>query len=88
MERFIGVITEHFAGAFPTWIAPVQVNVIPVKNEYHLEYAQEIKNILYDNNIRVELDDREEKLGYRMRESQTKNTFSLILGDKERDENL
>jgi threonyl-tRNA synthetase len=89
LERFIGILTEHFTGAFPAWIAPVQVNIIPVKNEYHLEYASEIKNILYNNNIRVELDDREEKLGYRMRESQTKKIpFSLILGDKERDEKL
>ena len=89
LERFIGVITEHFAGAFPLWIAPVQVNVIPVKNEYHNEYAKTIKEYLYDNNIRVELDDREEKLGYRMRDSQTKKIpFTLILGDKERDENL
>ncbi|MDD2392393.1 MAG: His/Gly/Thr/Pro-type tRNA ligase C-terminal domain-containing protein, partial [Bacilli bacterium] len=89
LERFIGIITEHFTGAFPTWIAPVQVNIIPVKNEFHIEYAKEIKNVLDNIDIRVELDDREEKLGYRMRESQTnKIPFSIILGDKERDEKL
>ena len=86
VERFIGIITEHFAGAFPTWLAPVQVKIIPVNNEYHLEYAKQIKELLQNNNIRVELDDREEKLSYRMRESQThKIPYTLILGDKERD---
>ena len=89
VERFIGILIEHFAGAFPLWLSPVQVNVIPVNNEYHLEYAESIKELLLSNNIRVELDSREEKLGYRMRESQTKKIpYSLILGDKERDENL
>lgn len=84
VERFIGIITEHFAGAFPVWLSPVQVNIIPVNNEYHLEYANEIKNILLENGIRVELDSREEKLGYRMRESQTKKIpFTLIIGDNE-----
>ena len=86
VERFIGIITEHFAGAFPTWLDPVQVKIIPVNNEYHLEYAKEIKELLQNNNIRVELDDRDEKLSYRMRESQThKIPYTLILGDKERD---
>ena len=86
VERFIGIITEHFAGAFPTWLAPVQVKIIPVNNEYHLEYAKQIKELLQNNNIRVELDDREEKLSYRMRESQThKIPYTLILGDKEKD---
>ena len=89
VERFIGILIEHFAGAFPLWLSPVQVNVIPVNNEYHLEYAESIKELLLSHNIRVELDSREEKLGYRMRESQTKKIpYSLILGDKERDENL
>ena len=61
---------------------------MPVNNEYHLEYSKEIYNLLADNNIRVQLDDREEKLSYRMRESQTKKIpFTLILGDKERDNN-
>lgn len=87
VERFIGILIEHFGGAFPTWLAPVQVNIIPVKNEYHLEYCKEIYQLLQDNGIRVEMDDREEKLGYRMRESQMKKApFTLVIGDSERDE--
>ena len=86
VERFIGILIEHFAGAFPLWLSPVQVNIIPVNNEYHLEYANEIKDLLSKHNIRVELDDREEKLSYKMRESVVKKIpYTLILGDKERD---
>ena len=86
VERFIGILIEHFGGAFPTWLAPVQVNIIPVKNEYHLEYSNEVFHWLQDNGIRVEIDDRDEKLGYRMRESQIKKApFTLVLGDAERD---
>ena len=84
LERFIGVLIEHYAGAFPTWLAPVQVNIIPVSNEHHLEYAKEVKKALLDAKIRVELDNRDEKLGYRMRDSQTKKIpFTLVIGDKE-----
>ena len=86
IERFMGVLIEHFAGAFPLWLAPVQVNIIPVNNEYHLEYATEIKEELFNLGYRVNLDDSEEKLSYRMRVSQTKKVpLTLILGDKERD---
>ena len=68
------------------WLAPVQLNVIPVNNEYHLEYAKEIYDLLKENNFRVELDDREEKLGYKMRESVIKKIpYSIILGQKEVD---
>ena len=89
VERFIGIITEHFAGAFPLWLSPVQVNIIPVNNEYHLEYCEKLKKILMDNDIRVELDARDEKLGYRMRESQTKKIpYTLVIGDKEVEGNL
>ena len=89
IERFIGILIEHYAGAFPTWLAPVQVNVIPVNNEYHLEYAKEIYNLLLENNFRVELDDSDEKLSYKMRESSVqKIPYTLILGDKETDSNL
>ena len=88
IERFIGILIEHYAGAFPLWLAPTQVNIIPVNLEYHLEYANEVRKLLEENGIRVSLDDREEKLGYRMRESQTKKiSYTLILGDKERDNN-
>ncbi len=89
LERFIGILIEHFAGAFPTWLAPVQVNIIPVNNEIHLDYANVIKNILIDNEVRTEIDYRDEKLGYRMRESQTKKIpYTIIIGDKEVEGNL
>jgi len=84
IERFIGILIEHYAGAFPLWLAPTQVNIIPVNNEYHLDYAKEIFNKLESLNIRVKLDDRNEKLSYKMRESQSKKTpLTLIIGDKE-----
>ena len=83
-ERFFVLLIEHFAGAFPLWLSPVQVNIIPVNNEFHLEYAKEIKELLIDKEIRVEIDNRDEKVGYRMRESQTKKVpYTLIIGDKE-----
>lgn len=89
VERFIGIITEHFAGAFPLWLSPVQVNIIPVNNDYHLNYCENLKKILTENGIRVEMDARDEKLGYRMRESQTKkNPYTLVIGDKEVEGNL
>ena len=73
----------------PTFLAPVQVNIIPVNNEYHLEYAKEVYNLLKDNNVRVELDDRNEKLSYKMREAQIKKIpINLILGDKEKEEGI
>ena len=84
LERFIGIITENYGGAFPTWLAPVQVKILPVNNQYHLDYAKKILAELEDLDIRVELDDREEKLGYRMREAQTKKIpYQLVIGDKE-----
>lgn len=86
IERFIGILIEHYAGAFPVWLSPVQVNVIPVNNEYHLEYAKEITKMLEENDIRVKLDDREEKLGYRLRESVVKKMpITVIIGQKEVD---
>ena len=88
-DRFTAFLIEETKGAFPTWLAPVQVNIIPVNNNYHLTYANEIYKMLKDASVRVELDDRDEKLSYKMRESQTKKIpITLILGDKERDENL
>ena len=89
IERFIGILIEHYAGAFPTWLSPVQVNIIPVNNEYHLEYAKNIMNKLKEIDIRCELDDRDEKLGYKIRESQTKKIpYTLVLGDNEMKEKL
>ena len=88
-DRFTAFLIEETKGAFPTWLAPVQVNIIPVNNNYHLEYANEIYKMLKDASVRVEQDDRDEKLSYKMREAQTRKIpITLILGDKERDENL
>ena len=85
-DRFTAFIIEETKGNFPLWLSPVQVNIIPVNNEYHLEYANSIYELLKESNIRVELDDREEKLSYKMRESQTKKIpITLILGDNEKD---
>ena len=89
IERFIGILIEHYAGAFPLWLSPVQINIIPVNNAYHLDYALDIKNKLLDLGLRVEVDDREEKLGYKMRESQTKKIpITLVLGDNEKESNF
>ena len=86
IERFIGILIEHFAGAFPLWMAPRQVAVLPVNNEYHLEYAKEITALLQEKGIRAELDAREEKLGYRFRDNQlNKIKYQVVLGDVERD---
>lgn len=84
IERFIGILIEHYAGAFPLWLAPVQVNIIPVSNEHHLEYAKILASKLDEMGVRVKVDERDEKMGYKMRESQTKKIpLTLILGDKE-----
>ncbi|MBR2891776.1 MAG: threonine--tRNA ligase [Bacilli bacterium] len=89
LERFIGIITENYGGVFPLWLAPVQARIVPVNNEYHLEYAKHVQNVLKDMGMSVELDDRNEKMNYKIRESQTKKTpYTLIIGDRERDENL
>lgn len=83
IERFIGILIEHFAGAFPTWLSPVQVQVIPV-SERHFEYAKEVESKLKDASIRAEMDTRNEKLGYKIREAQlSKVPYMLIVGDKE-----
>ena len=88
LDRFMAYILEETKGTLPVWLAPVQVNIIPVNNEYHLEYAKEIEKMLEEANIRVKLDDRNEKLTYKMRESQTKKVpYTIIIGDKERDAN-
>ena len=84
IERFIGILIEHYAGAFPLWLAPNQITIIPVNNDYHLSYSKELKQKLEEKGIRVSLDDREEKLSYKMRECQTKKIpLTLIIGDKE-----
>lgn len=88
LDRFFGILIEHFGGVFPTWLAPVQVKIIPVSLKVHQEYAQEIKEALGKKGIRVELDNREQKLGYKIREAQVaKVPYILVLGDKEMESN-
>ena len=88
-DRFTAFIIEETKGAFPLWLAPLQVNIIPVNTDLHLEYADKICKLLKDNNVRVEVDDRNEKIGYKMRESQTKKIpLTLVLGDNEKNSNL
>ena len=83
MERFIGILTEHFAGAFPTWLAPVQVRVLPITERQH-EYAQQVITRLRSEGVRVEIDKRSEKIGYKIREGQLqKIPYLLVVGDKE-----
>lgn len=85
IERFIGIITENYAGVFPLWLAPRQMVIIPVNEEAHLDYAKEIENILKANEIRVSIDNREEKMNYKIRESQMKKIpYTIILGDQEK----
>ena len=88
IERFIGILIEHYAGAFPLWLSPVQVNIIPVNTEIHMDYCNKLRETLEKNKIRVKIDDRNEKLSYKMRESQTKKMpLTLIIGDTEMNEN-
>jgi len=84
MERFVAFLIEEYKGAFPTWLAPVQVEIIPVSNEVHFEFAKQIEEQLVAAGLRVEMDDREEKMGYKIREAQMqKIPYMLVLGDKE-----
>ena len=86
-DRFTAFILEETKGILPLWLSPIQVNVIPVNNNYHLEYASNVLDVLRNNGIRSELDSRDEKLSYKMRESQTKKIpYTLILGDKEKED--
>ncbi len=88
-DRFTAFIIEETKGAFPLWLSPVQVNIIPVNNDAHLKYCNSLYNELNDHDIRVKLDDRDEKLSYKMRESQAKKIpLTIIVGDKEMNDNL
>ena len=87
IERFIGILIEHYAGAFPVWLAPVQARILPI-SEKHMDYARKIKHCLEEAGIRAELDERNEKIGYKIREAQMqKLPYMLIVGDKEAGEN-
>ena len=87
MERFIGILTEHYAGAFPTWMAPVQVKVLPI-SEKHVEYANQLAKQMRHDYVRVEVDDRNEKIGYKIRQAQMEKVpYMLVVGDKEMEAN-
>ncbi|MFC5735297.1 threonine--tRNA ligase [Cytobacillus gottheilii] len=84
MERFVAFLIEEYKGAFPTWLAPVQVQVIPVSPEVHFDYAKEVQEQLQAQGLRVQLDDRNEKIGYKIREAQVQKTpYMLVVGDNE-----
>ncbi len=86
IDRFIGIITEHFAGAFPTWLAPVQVKLLPIAEAHH-SYARDVMKAMQEAGIRVQLDERNEKIGYKIREAQLlKVPYMLVIGDKEVEE--
>ncbi|NDI36250.1 threonine--tRNA ligase [Chengkuizengella sediminis] len=88
IDRFLGILIEHFAGAFPTWIAPTQVKIIPVSIEAHHNYVEEIKSQMNSANIRMEVDWREEKLGYKIREAKMQKVpYIIVVGDKEVQDN-
>ena len=83
IERFIGILIENYAGAFPTWLAPMQVKILPITDR-HMDYAFELKKKMFDLGLRVEVDDRNEKVGYKMREAQVKKIpYMLVVGDQE-----
>jgi len=83
IERFIGILIEHYAGAFPTWLSPVQVKILPITDR-HVEYARKVAEEMFDKEIRVEVDERSEKIGYKIREAQVEKVpYILLVGDKE-----
>ena len=86
IERFIGILIEHFAGAFPTWLAPVQVKVLPISDK-HMDYGMKVLGALKEAGIRAEIDTRAEKIGYKIREAQMKKIpYMLVVGAKEEEE--
>ncbi len=87
MERFVAYLTEVYKGAFPTWLAPIQATISPVSVEAHSDYAYEVKKRLQEQGLRIEVDDRNEKMGYKIRASQTqKIPYQIVVGDKEMDD--
>ena len=85
MERFHGILIEHYAGAFPTWLAPTQVAIVPISNEKHIDFAEEVYKKMRAAGIRVKLDDRSESMNYKIRESlqDKKIPYVCVIGDKE-----
>ena len=87
IERFIGILIEHYAGKFPVWLAPTQVRILPISDKY-MDYANEVKKALFDAGVRVEMDDRAEKIGFKIREAQLQKVpYMLVVGEKEAAEN-
>jgi len=83
IERFIAILTEHYAGAFPVWLSPVQVKILPILEKQH-DYVAEVKKALEEKGVRVEADLRNEKIGYKIREAQLEKVpYMLVIGDKE-----
>ena len=83
VERFIGILTEHYAGAFPAWLAPLQVEILPITSKFS-EYAHQVEAQLLASGVRVHVDDRNEKVGYKIREAQMQKVpYMLIVGEKE-----
>jgi threonyl-tRNA synthetase len=83
-ERLLAILIEQYRGVFPLWLAPVQSVILPVNNQYHLEYAAEVYNLMFDEDLRVELDAKDEKLGYKIRQSQTQKVpYSIVIGNEE-----
>ena len=83
IERFIGILIEHYAGKFPVWLAPTQVRILPISDKYN-DYANEVKKALFAKGIRVEIDDRAEKTGFKIREAQLqKIPYMIVVGEKE-----
>ena len=89
MERFHGILIEHYAGAFPTWLAPCQVNIVPISNEKHADFAEKVYKKMRDAGIRVNLDDRSESMNYKIRESlqDKKIPYVCVVGDREIEQN-
>lgn len=83
IERFIGILIEHYAGKFPVWIAPTQVKILPISDKYN-DYAKAVKDALFAKGLRVEIDDRAEKMGFKIREAQLEKVpYMLVVGEKE-----
>ena len=89
MERFHGILIEHYAGAFPTWLAPTQVAIVPISNEKHVDFAEKVYKKMRDMGIRAKLDDRSESMNYKIRESlqDKKIPYVCVVGDKEIESN-
>jgi threonyl-tRNA synthetase len=83
-ERLLAILIEQYRGAFPLWLAPVQAVILPVNNQYHLDYAKQLYERMFDDDLRVELDAKDEKLGYKIRQSQTQKVpYSIVIGNEE-----